>query len=103
MSLTLSPNRSGVKHDAEDFDVVASLLRLTTKYAVEHIRKDILRGMTAIWPRTLSAWEFREADATDAAGVYKPRSLYPHPMSATFIFRAPSISDTALFVVLSLI
>ncbi|KAF8176799.1 hypothetical protein BJ912DRAFT_1024315 [Pholiota molesta] len=74
------PISSGIKHDAQDFETVASLLRLSTKYSAEHIRKDVVRGMSAVWPKTLSAWEFREADATDATGVYKPRSIYPHPI-----------------------
>ncbi|KAF4620683.1 hypothetical protein D9613_000219 [Agrocybe pediades] len=71
---------SHVKHNSQDFEIVSSILRLATKYAVEHVRNDILRGMSAIWPRNLSAWEFREADATDTTGVYKPRSIYPHPI-----------------------
>ncbi|KAF5328689.1 hypothetical protein D9619_011690 [Psilocybe cf. subviscida] len=71
---------SGVKYDTHNFEIVSSLLRLSTKYWVEHIRKDILRGMATIWPKTLPAWELREADATDATGVYKPRTIYPHPV-----------------------
>ncbi|CAA7260599.1 unnamed protein product [Cyclocybe aegerita] len=71
---------SGVRYDHTDFESVSALLRLSTKYSVEHIRRDILRGMSTIWPRTLSAWEFREADATDPSGVYKPRCIYPHPI-----------------------
>ncbi|PPQ90553.1 hypothetical protein CVT25_015867 [Psilocybe cyanescens] len=71
---------SGVKHDYQDFENVSALLRLSTKYGVEHIRNDILRGMSTIWPKILSAWEFREADATDVTGIYKPRSVYPHPI-----------------------
>ncbi|KAJ3482166.1 hypothetical protein NLJ89_g12156 [Agrocybe chaxingu] len=71
---------SGVRYDQTDFESVSALLRLSTKYSVEHVRRDILRGLSTIWPRTLSAWEFREADATDPSGVYKPRCIYPHPM-----------------------
>ncbi|KAF9479065.1 hypothetical protein BDN70DRAFT_913364 [Pholiota conissans] len=84
---------SGIKHDAQDFDNVASLLRLTTKYCVEHIRKDIIRGMSAIWPKTLSAWEFREADATDPTGVYKPRAIYPHPILVINLARETATAD----------
>ena len=71
---------SNVKFDHEGFDTVSALLRLSTKYCVEHIRRDILRGMSVIWPKTLGGWEFREADATGPTGVYKPRAMYPHPM-----------------------
>ena len=72
---------SGLKHDINDFDHISSLLRLSTKYGVEHIRKVILQGMSIVWPRTLGSWELREAAATDPFGLYKPRSMYPHPMS----------------------
>ncbi|PPQ97789.1 hypothetical protein CVT26_012836 [Gymnopilus dilepis] len=78
--LALYDGISHVKHDNQDFDIVSALLRLSTKYRVEHIRNDVLRGMSMVWPRNLSAWEFREADATDSTGVYKPRSIYPHPI-----------------------
>jgi len=82
-----------VKHNSQDFEIVSAILRLSTKYAVEHIRKDILRGMTTIWPRNLSGWELREADATDTTGVYKPRSVYPHPMQVfLFINLVPSLT-----------
>lgn len=76
--MTLS---SGLKHDNKDFDTVSSLLRLSTKYGVQHIRRDLLQGMSMVWPRTLGSWEVREAEATDSSGLYKPRSVYPHPMS----------------------
>lgn len=72
---------SGLKHDIKDFDIISSILRLSTKYGVQHIRRDILQGMSAVWPRTLGSWELREAEATDSSGLYKPRSVYPHPMS----------------------
>lgn len=57
---------------------------MSTKYGVKHIRKDILQGMSMVWPRTLGLWDLREAEATDSAGIYKPRFLYPHPMSVCF-------------------
>ena len=54
---------------------------MSTKYGVQHIRKTLLQTMSMVWPRTLGLWEVREAEATDLSGLYKPRSLYPHPMS----------------------
>lgn len=86
LQVYLNDFRSGIKHDNQDFENVSALLRLATKYGVDHIRNDILRGMSVIWPKTLSAWEFREADATDATGVYKPRAIYPHPMLVAIFF-----------------
>lgn len=72
---------SDLKHDVKSFDTISSLLRLSTKYGVKHIRRDLLQGMSVVWPRTLGAWELRETEATDSSGLYKPRSVYPHPMS----------------------
>lgn len=71
---------SNLKYDPSDFSTVSSLIRLSTKYDVEHIRRDIIRGLSIAWPKTLTGWEFREADATDNQGIYKPRIVYPHPM-----------------------
>ncbi|KAF9526523.1 hypothetical protein CPB83DRAFT_876800 [Crepidotus variabilis] len=79
--LALYDGTSGLKFDTHDFESVSALLRLSTKYGVEHIRRDILRGLSTSWPRTLSAWENREAEATDGNGNYKPRTIYPHPIA----------------------
>ncbi|KAF8160612.1 hypothetical protein B0H34DRAFT_745968 [Crassisporium funariophilum] len=78
--LALYDGVSEITHNVGDFDTVSSILRLSTKYQVEHIRKALVRGMSAIWPRSLAVWEAREAEATDPAGTYKPRALYPHPI-----------------------
>ena len=72
---------SDLKHDIKDFDTVSSLLRMSTKYGVKHIRRHLLGGMSVVWPRTLGAWELRETEATDSSGLYNPRLVYPHPMS----------------------
>lgn len=78
--LIFPPASSELKYDVNDFHIVSSLLRLSTKYQIEHVRRDILRGMAVAWPKTLAGWEFREADATDIQGNYRPRLVYPHPM-----------------------
>ena len=74
------PHSSDLKHDVKDFDTVSSILRMSAKYGVKHIRRVLLQGMSVVWPTTLGAWELREAEATDSSGLYKPRSVYPHPM-----------------------
>jgi len=71
---------SELKYDATDFHIVSSILRLSSKYQVNHIRRDVLRGLAVAWPKTLAAWEVREADATDNQGHYRPRAIYPHPV-----------------------
>jgi hypothetical protein len=71
---------SGMAYDAATFPVVSGLLRLFTKYRVDRLREEILCGLSAAWPTTLSNWEARESRATDATGVYAPRHALPHPM-----------------------
>lgn len=70
---------SKLKYDARSFDLVATLLRMSTKYQVSHLRKDLLRGLSASWPTRLLQWDTRESLATDSDGVYEP-GIYPHPM-----------------------
>ncbi|KAF8210194.1 hypothetical protein K438DRAFT_1929363 [Mycena galopus ATCC 62051] len=70
-----------VKLDPPNFPVVDALLRLTTKYQVEHIRSSLLREIQRTqWPVRLALWEVREAEATDSNGHYDARLLYPHPI-----------------------
>ncbi|KAJ7842915.1 hypothetical protein B0H13DRAFT_2676471 [Mycena leptocephala] len=37
-------------------DVLCSLLRLSTKYCVDHLRNDMLSTLTALYPSSLDAW-----------------------------------------------
>ena len=67
-------------YDGTTFPTVSGLLRLSTKYRVDHLREEIIRGLSTSWPTTLSQWEARELRATDATGVYAPRHALPHPM-----------------------
>lgn len=66
--------------DGNDFRVVAALIRLSTKYGVESLRKETLRVLALSWPPSLPLWELREKKATSPDGVYAPRSSLPHPM-----------------------
>ncbi|KAF5326275.1 hypothetical protein D9611_000481 [Ephemerocybe angulata] len=70
----------------EDWAVVSAILRLSTKYGVEHVRTEMLRKLTSTWPRNLLAWDMRESNATNA-GLYKPRAIYPHPIMMIPLFR----------------
>jgi hypothetical protein len=71
-------------YDGTTFPIVSGLLRLSTKYHVDRLREEVLRGLSNSWPTTLSQWEAREARATDATGVYAPRHALPHPMYVSF-------------------
>ncbi|RDB27186.1 hypothetical protein Hypma_004419 [Hypsizygus marmoreus] len=65
---------------ADDFMAIAGVLRLSTKYFVEHLRQRCLKRLDLDWPSTLSGWDRREHEATDSFGRYMPRELCPHPI-----------------------
>ncbi|KAJ7580256.1 hypothetical protein C8J56DRAFT_795563 [Mycena floridula] len=65
---------------ASDFTAVAAVLRLSTKYFVEHLRRLCLERLEMDWPKTLRCWDFREKEATDEIGHYSPRDFCPHPI-----------------------
>ncbi|KAF8893391.1 hypothetical protein BD779DRAFT_1436137 [Infundibulicybe gibba] len=71
---------SFLKSHKEDFYIFSSILRLSTKYEVAHLRAGIIHGMHDVWPSTLAQWEVREAKATASDGVYDPRQSTPHPI-----------------------
>ncbi|KAJ7175029.1 hypothetical protein C8R43DRAFT_1119056 [Mycena crocata] len=65
---------------ANDFPAVAAVLRLSTKYLVEHLRQRCMTRLDLDWPTTLAGWDAREQNATDASGHYAPRASCPHPI-----------------------
>ncbi|KAJ7431467.1 hypothetical protein B0H11DRAFT_851718 [Mycena galericulata] len=65
---------------ANDFPAVAAVLRLSTKYLVEHLRQRCMTRLDLDWPSTLAGWDHREQAATDALGHYAPRASCPHPI-----------------------
>ncbi|KAJ7690939.1 hypothetical protein B0H14DRAFT_3100898 [Mycena olivaceomarginata] len=56
------------------------VLRLSTKYLVEHLRQRCMARLEVDWPSTLVVWDQREQAATDAFGHYQPRASCPHPL-----------------------
>ncbi|TCD63217.1 hypothetical protein EIP91_005829 [Steccherinum ochraceum] len=68
------------KAAADDFPIVAGVLRLSTKYMIEHLRTRCLLRLTTDWPSTLTGWDDREKAATETDGRYSPRDTYPHPL-----------------------
>ncbi|KAJ7113297.1 hypothetical protein C8R43DRAFT_1091420 [Mycena crocata] len=65
---------------ANDFPAVAAVLRLSTKYLVEHLRQRCMTRLDLDWPTTLAGWDTREQNATDTSGHYAPRACCPHPI-----------------------
>ena len=65
---------------ANDFPAIAAVLRLATKYMVEHLRIRCLHRLHLDWPPSLHGWDQREAAATDETGRYLPRDTCPHPI-----------------------
>ncbi|KIL62543.1 hypothetical protein M378DRAFT_128722 [Amanita muscaria Koide BX008] len=86
--LALYDGISHLKHNTLDFPNVSAVLRLATKYQVKRLRQDVLNGLSQVWPRTLPQWEIREANATNASGVYEPRKVLPHPILIINLARA---------------
>jgi len=77
---------SALKYDNTDFGVVSAILQLAAKYQVKHIRNDLIRGLSTLYPKTLGQWEIREMKATSPSGSYDPRKTIPHPMCVTLQF-----------------
>ncbi|KAL6310486.1 hypothetical protein BKA93DRAFT_19223 [Sparassis latifolia] len=85
---------------ASDFLVVSALLRMSTKYAIEDLRKEVLRTLLMSWPTTLPLWELREKAVTNADGMYAPRPNLPHPILMIELARevnAPELLPSAFY------
>ncbi|PCH44082.1 hypothetical protein WOLCODRAFT_77004 [Wolfiporia cocos MD-104 SS10] len=68
------------KSSAANFCAISGVLRLSTKYMIEHLRQCCLLRLRHDWPSTLAGWDLREKEATDCLGRYAPRECYPHPI-----------------------
>jgi hypothetical protein len=65
---------------ATDFPAIAGVLRLSTKYLVQHLRELCIQRLQLDWPSTLAGWDLREHAATNAEGYYLGREFYAHPV-----------------------
>lgn len=65
-----------------DFPALGAVLRLSTKYFVEHLRQHCLARLELDWPATLAGWDQREAAAMDEQGRYIPSLICAHPILA---------------------
>lgn len=68
------------KHTATDFAAISAVLRLSTKYFIEHLRERCIARLAIDWPTSLPDWDRRELDGTDSEGRYNPREIFPHPI-----------------------
>ncbi|KII92351.1 hypothetical protein PLICRDRAFT_104322 [Plicaturopsis crispa FD-325 SS-3] len=96
----LNSRSSSLAYDGSDISLVSGLLRMFTKYRVMRLRGEALRGLSLIWPSTISLWESRETKATDSAGVYAPRQAHPHPILVIQLARdvdAPELLPSAFY------
>ncbi|OSD00139.1 hypothetical protein PYCCODRAFT_1371806 [Trametes coccinea BRFM310] len=67
------------KPTSGDFCAISAVLRMSTKYLIEHLRQRCIERLEADWPTTLAGWDKREQQAT-FDGRYNPRELYAHPI-----------------------
>ncbi|KZP14391.1 hypothetical protein FIBSPDRAFT_912810 [Athelia psychrophila] len=68
------------KAHANDFTAISAVLRLSTKYFIDHLRRRCMHRLNMDWPSSLKAWDAREKDAVDAQGRYSPRDACAHPI-----------------------
>ncbi|KAF9561502.1 hypothetical protein CPC08DRAFT_635317 [Agrocybe pediades] len=88
------------KQRASDFPAIAAVLRLSSKYLVEHLRQRCLSRLAADWPSTLAEWDRRERKSTDESGRYVPRDFCPHPILVIELaldMNLPTILPAALY------
>ncbi|KDQ57583.1 hypothetical protein JAAARDRAFT_177839 [Jaapia argillacea MUCL 33604] len=84
---------SGPTIEGCDFITISKLLRLSTKYRIDHLRRQILEALAAIWPSALPLWEIREKKATNSAGLYAPRPTFPHPILIINLARETDVPE----------
>ncbi|KAJ3985974.1 hypothetical protein F5890DRAFT_1408273 [Lentinula detonsa] len=76
-------------NDQDDFRVVSGVLRLATKYLVDHLREKAIAHLNIAWPSTLKGWDARE----DLARAYEIETgtsgarLYPSPLAVINLAR----------------
>jgi hypothetical protein len=79
------------------FPALSAVLRLSTKYFVEHLRQRCLARLDADWPSTLYGWDIKERGATDEYGRYLPRLPPISVVELALDMNLPSILSAALY------
>ncbi|KLO17471.1 hypothetical protein SCHPADRAFT_925803 [Schizopora paradoxa] len=65
---------------ANDFSVISSVMRISTKYLFDHLQERSASRLSMDWPNTLAGWDSRELEAMDALGRYNPRTRFAQPI-----------------------
>ncbi|PPQ88269.1 hypothetical protein CVT25_005432 [Psilocybe cyanescens] len=88
------------KPRSTDFPAIAAVLRLSSKYLVEHLRQRCLHRLDKDWPSTLTGWDMRERRSTDENGRYVPRDHCAHPIlviELALAMNLPTVLPAALY------
>lgn len=88
------------KPRSSDFPAIAAVLRLSSKYLVEHLRQHCLARLDADWPSNITGWDLRERRSTEEHGRYIPREHCAHPILVIELalnMNLPSILPAALY------
>ncbi|KDQ51553.1 hypothetical protein JAAARDRAFT_184927 [Jaapia argillacea MUCL 33604] len=79
------------KPRARDFSAISAVLRLSSKYLIDHLRRHCILRLEQDWPSTLVGWDHREKVAIEPSGRYNPREFYPHPILVIDLARQLSL------------
>ncbi|EMD37483.1 hypothetical protein CERSUDRAFT_154136 [Gelatoporia subvermispora B] len=82
-----------VNLETKSFEDISALLRISTKYGVEELRKEAIRILCLSWPTSLANWETREKSVTSADGLYAPRPSLPHPIFIIELARETDVPE----------
>ena len=88
------------KSRSSDFPAIAAVLRLSSKYLVEHLRQRCIARLDADWPSNIAGWDLRERRSTEDHGRYVPRDHCAHPILVIELalnMNLPSILPAALY------
>ncbi|KAL4244120.1 hypothetical protein ABKN59_009448 [Abortiporus biennis] len=89
-------------NDRKEFPMISGILRLSTKYFIDKLRRKTLEHLSLSWPSSLKGWDARE----DKARIYEmetgiPKAfLYPSPIAVINLARendAPSLLPAAFY------
>ncbi|KAF9052290.1 hypothetical protein BDZ89DRAFT_1088430 [Hymenopellis radicata] len=84
----------------EDFRAVSGILRLSTKYIIDHLREKALAHLSTAWPSTLAGWDAREDYARYTEQDPAHRRVYPSPIAVINLAHevdAPSLLPSAFY------
>ncbi|KAJ3554525.1 hypothetical protein NM688_g3063 [Phlebia brevispora] len=89
-------------NDRADFQILSGVLRLSTKYAVDDLRRKTIEHLSVAWPSTLKGWDAREeaARTSEAESAIPRRQRYPSPIAVINLARkvdAPSLLAAAFY------